>query len=31
MSCANRITSGLKELQSPWEVDVVFVADESLA
>jgi len=26
-----QITSGLKKLQSPWEVDVVFVADESLA
>jgi len=26
-----QITNGLKKLQSPWEVDVVFVADESLA
>lgn len=26
-----QITSGLKMLQPPWEVDVVFVADESLA
>lgn len=26
-----QINSGLKKLQPPWEVDVVFVADESLA
>jgi len=26
-----KITAGLKELHPPWEVDIVFVADESLA
>ena len=26
-----KITSGLRELHPPWEVDVVFVADKSLA
>ena len=25
------ITNGLKELHPPWEVDIVFVGDESLA
>ena len=30
-SLRREITEGLKSLQPPWEVDVVFVADESLA